>query len=401
MKSRTKVLVAAGAAVVFAIPLGVTAQALAQEPAVIFQDEATAVATDLALIAKAKGWTLAQARAQREAGLRLDRVREAAAAAQGEAIIGGALAERPDGTPTLLVRGKATDAVRRLAAVGGVQVVDGQPYTAKELRMRASAVHDRLLAMGYSQVATGVNIATAGISAAVTAKAGLPATRSALAAALPDDLDDLGEGVTLTVADSPVVARQSSAFGGMRNLLNGVPMCTSGWSVIAPDGTTGVSTAGHCGVNQITHDGTTHSLALQAQHIGIVGDVEWGTTSVPEPDDFYTTASTVRDVSAVEPIANIMLGETICVYGRTTNAVECSTVVALDVTISDPVFGRSARLVAMGAVTQPGDSGGPWYNGGRAYGSHVGQTTVNGKRCSVFQVADLYDEALGVRVRTS
>ncbi|GAA4716048.1 hypothetical protein Prum_005150 [Phytohabitans rumicis] len=392
-------LVAASAAVILGVSLGASAQASA--PAMTFQDEAAAIEWDLAVIAKSKGWTVAEARAQHEAGLRLDRVRDAVAFRLGEsAVVGGMLAEEPLGVPSLLIKGTATAEVRQLAAASGVRILDGQPYTAAQLRKRASVVHDRLVGMGYPEVVTAVDIATAGVSATVTAQSGLPATGAALAASLPADLNDLGDGVALAVSGKPAVRRETAAFGGLRNRFNGAARCTSGWSVINSSGTTGVSTAAHCSVNQITHDGVNHPLALQAQHIGSQGDVEWGTTTFPEPDDFHPNGLVIRDVGAVEPIANITLNETICVYGRTTNAEECSTVDALDVTITDSL-GTSKRLVAMGHVTQPGDSGGPWYNGVRAYGSHVGEASIDGEPRSVFQVADLYDEALAVRVRTT
>lgn len=400
MRMGIRTLVTAGVAVVVAVPLGLPTQALAS--GVRFEDEAAAIAADLAATAAARGWTIAQARTQYEAGQRLDRVREAVAAAVGEAaVVGGVLGDKPDGTATLLIKGPASDTVRGLAAAGGVRIIDGQPYPVQQLRSRASDLHTRLVAMGYPQVVTAVDVVGAGVWGTVTARAGLPATGAALAAALPDDLDDPADGVTVTVTDAPVVQRQTVAFGGMRDAFNGAFRCTSGWSVVAPDGTTGVSTAGHCGVNQITHDAAVHNLALQAQHIGSQGDVEWGTTTVPEPDDFFSDSATVRDVTAVEPIADITRNETVRVYGRSTNAQQTTTVFALDVTISDS-FGTSNRLVATTAnVTQAGDSGAPWFNGTVAFGSHVGSATISGASRSLFQVADLYDEALGVRVRTS
>ncbi|GIE98541.1 hypothetical protein [Paractinoplanes rishiriensis] len=393
MNGRSRLLVATCSALAVLAPLGTVAPAHAS--VVRFEDAAAAVSSDLAAIAGARGWTIAQARTQQEAADRLDRVRQAVAAVHGEeAIVGGMLGEKPDGVATLLIAGPATDEARMLATSAGVRLVDRQPFTAPELRKRASDVHERLVRMGYPLVVTAVDIASADIWATVTAKPGLPATSGALAVRLPD-------GVAVTVTDEPAVKRESTAFGGMRNLLTGAPMCTSGWSVVDPNGTTGVSTAGHCGVNQITHDGTTHNLALQVQHIGSQGDVEWGTTAVPEPDDFFVSPTTIRDVSAVEPIGNITLNETVRVYGRTTNAEQSTTVFALDVAITEG--GRtSSRLVATtNGVTQPGDSGAPWFNGTVAFGSHVGSATIRGQVRSLFQVADLYDEALGVRVRTT
>jgi streptogrisin C len=56
------------------------------------------------------------------------------------------------------------------------------------------------------------------------------------------------------------------------------------------------------------------------------------------------------------------------------------------------------RLVQMTAITSiPGDSGGPWSFGGTAYGSQKGW--CNNK--DAWSVADLFDEAIGVKVNIS
>jgi len=57
------------------------------------------------------------------------------------------------------------------------------------------------------------------------------------------------------------------------------------------------------------------------------------------------------------------------------------------------------RLVLMNGDTQvPGDSGGGWSLGTKAYGSHKGQCKPDFPNRETFSVAALYDEALGVRV---
>lgn len=191
-------------------------------------------------------------------------------------------------------------------------------------------------------------------------------------------------------------------FGGMWVRDDGVNECTSGWSVIRiATGTPGVTTAGHCtGINQIDHPGHgIHARVYQAEHRGQWGDIEWGTTAEAEPDDFYSDASTIRDVNAIEALANIAVNESVCVYGRSSNDRDCDLDVQ-DVSqacTNDGVF--NDRLVMMDGVTSiGGDSGGGWSFGNRAFGSVKGLCAPNFLNRETWSVADLYDEALGVRV---
>jgi hypothetical protein len=244
-----------------------------------------------------------------------------------------------------------------------------------------------------------VHITGAGvIPAGVTAQPGVPVEASQILAALPADLR---ASVQLTVNDAPV-AQDFAAFGGMWVLDNGQNACTSGWSVRSiATGTLGISTAGHCiGMDQVNHPGHgLHALTFRGRHRGEWGDIEWYSTAEPEPDDFYADAANIRDVAAIEPRANIVVGEGICVYGRMSNDRDCSLDVQ-DVSqacTNDGVF--NDRLVMMDGVTSvPGDSGGGWSFNFTAYGSVKGLCAPNFLNRETFSVADLYDEALGVRV---
>ncbi len=115
-------------------------------------------------------------------------------------------------------------------------------------------------------------------------------------------------------------------------------------------------------------------------------------------DDYYSTATTIADVVSVEARANISVGEGVCQYGRASNSRDC-TLNVFDVSIACTLSGVfNDRLVQMNAITSvPGDSGGPWFSAGRAYGSQKGH--CNSK--DAWSVADLFDEALGVTVRTN
>jgi hypothetical protein len=244
-----------------------------------------------------------------------------------------------------------------------------------------------------------VNITGGGvIPAGVTAEASLSVRADDIVATLPADV---GNDVRLMVHTTPVV-EDESAFGGMSMRDDGGFECTSGWSVrnVSSD-RFGVSTAGHCaGINEIVHPGDgVHGWTFQAQHRGVWGDVQWGSTAQPEPDDFYSDADTIRDVTAIEARSNISVNESVCVYGRSSDDRDCSLEVQ-DVSQSCTNSGvTNNRLVLMNGDTQvPGDSGGGWSLGTKAYGSHKGQCKPDFPNRETFSVAALYDEALGVRV---
>lgn len=314
--------------------------------------------------------------------------------------VGSALSEQPGGPPTLYIKGPADAFVRDLVASSGVDIVvaDNQPYSFDELESRKLRVHRALEGMGFRSVATSVNITGAGIiPAGVTTEPGLPTRAVDLVAALPADLR---EDVRLTVHEEPNV-REEQAFGGMWVRDSGVNLCTSGWSVVNTSGTFGVTTAGHCpGINEINHPGHgIHSLNHMAQHRGAWGDVEWKTSFEAEPDNFYASASVIRDVGAIEARASISVNEVVCAYGRSSNDRDC-TLEVQDASHACTDSGVTAnRLVVMNGDTQiGGDSGGGWSVGSRAYGSHYGNWTPDFPSRDAWSVADLYDEALGVRV---
>lgn len=160
----------------------------------------------------------------------------------------------------------------------------------------------------------------------------------------------------------------------------------------------GITGAGHCeddsDVDQVTAPGhAVHGATFQRRHEGEWGDVGWYTTTQAEADDFYFNENGgIRDVVAVEPRANISVGEPICFYGRGSNHRDCS----LEVENPNVFCGIGPqKLVQMnGDITEGGDSGGPWYFGLTAFGGHKGNCFSK----SSFSLAALFDEALDVTV---
>jgi hypothetical protein len=283
----------------------------------------------------------------------------------------------------------------------GIEVVvaDGQPFSFDELEARKLRVHHALEDLGFRNVATSVNITGGGvIPAGVMRQQGLPGRVQDILAALPADLRS---SVKLTINDAPVVT-DLEAFGGMRVRAASGEVCTSGWSVRDLDtGRLGITTAGHChGMGEVSHPGHgVHVIQFSGEHRGQWGDIEWHQSDEREPDDFYADASTIRDVSSIEPRTSIVVGDSVCVYGRTSNDRDCSLDVQ-DVSqacTNNGVF--NDRLVMMdGKTSSPGDSGGGWSLANTAFGSVKGFCYPDFPNNEVWSVADLYDEALGVKV---
>lgn len=400
---RTVVLTIAVLAAVVAAPANGAEQIEVAAPAVVQSDD-DALMEDLTLTAKGNGWTFDEALAQYRAAEVVGEIAEEVAKRSPEVFVGSRLSDVPGGVPTLYIKGRAARFIRDLVghAASPIELADNQPFSLEELEARKFVVHRALLELGYREVATGANITGKGvIQASVAVTPGLPATPSRLATVLPPDLATM---VELTVVETRLVEPQA-AFGGMWMRDDGVNMCTSGWAVRRDTQFTtthGVATAGHCtGINQIVHPGhATHATTFQSGIENAYGDFEWHTTAESEPDDFYADASTIRDVSAIEAVANISLNEPVCVYGRQTNVRNCSLEVG-DVSQACTASGGQTidRLVQMnGDVTSDGDSGAPWFYTTRAYGIHTGIC----EGVSTFSVADYLDEALGgVRVKTS
>lgn len=358
---------------------------------------------DLELVAKARGWTRAQAAADHAVAESVGKIQAKIASTRPDVYAGAKLSSTPGGAPTIYVKGKADADLLAVISDSGlrVEIADGRPHSWLELEDRSIRLNHRLVELGFLDVVTSFDETTSVVEAVATKVSTMPAKADQVAARLPADLRS---DVRLALVDQDVTADES-AFGGMSVQDGGVFECTSGWSVQHTSGTTGVTTAGHCdGIDQIVEPGVgTHALVHQAEHRGQWGDVEWKTSTQVEPDDFFATATEIRDVTAVEPRASITVGESVCVYGRSSNSRDCGdTVLRTSISCTNSgVF--NDRLVAMNAknTTIGGDSGGGWSFNFTAYGSHKGGCTVDGAVRNVFSVADLYDEALGVTVRTS
>jgi len=150
-----------------------------------------------------------------------------------------------------------------------------------------------------------------------------------------------------------------------------------------------------------TDDGIVEvSLVHFDQHIGRYGDVEWLTS--PNDGDvnkiwwkFGTGPDSRRPITERVAASAITKNTWYCNFGRTTGD-DCDTVRNVSVSKNSSI----RKLVQMhGDEKTFGDSGGPWYVGNSAAGIVHGATlSLWGTRRDVWTKADLFDEAVGVRV---
>jgi hypothetical protein len=375
----------------------------------VFQSNSEALEHDLKLTAEAHGWTIDEARAVFLAAEAVGTVAVALAEVQPESFVASALGA-PGEPPVIYLKGSADE--QAVGIIGKsevpVKVVDNQPYSFDELTKIVELINDDLRLAGYSSYGVGFDARRGayfevGIAPQLHGEFGF---NGESAEQVANDLVRLASMRGQSIAVQVEIAGQNAvgltaAFGGMRMSDDGNPECTSGFSVSRiSDGVTGITTAGHCtGINQVIHPGhATHATAVKTGHEGLWGDIEWHTTSESEPDDFYSNTSTIRDVESVEPGTGYTYGEPICFYGRSSNSADCSSVVGLSNYSCTPENITKSHLIRMSKFLGiPGDSGGPWYYGNRAFGSHIGYCFNR----DIFSIADAFDEAIGVRVRTS
>jgi streptogrisin C len=371
-----------------------------EDEVILVQSEEQARLQDLELVAKSKGWSIAEAAADREVADEIGAIAAKIAAKRPDIFIGSALSPEPGGIPSLYIKGAVPMEVYDWVAAAKTQinVVDRQPFSFNELEDRKSQVHEILMKRGYMNIATSFDFQAGGrIHAIVGRQKGLPEQARQIKAGMPASIRD---GLEISVSDENF-AVDFNASGGMAVQDDGVFECTAGWSVVSSTGIFGVTTAGHCtGINQIVHPfwfwTVTHALVHQNQHRGQWGDIEWKTSNTNEDPRFYASSNEVRDVLSIEPRASISVGESICFYGRSSNSRDCSfdvESISVSCTVSGVFNNRLVRMDGNSAIG--GDSGGGWSWNNRAYGSVKGICGGG----AVFSVADLYDEAIGVTVR--
>ncbi len=151
-------------------------------------------------------------------------------------------------------------------------------------------------------------------------------------------------------------------------------LCSSAFVVRSSGGELGVTTAGHCHNNQTNEDDFT-PLTFRAEDFEGNQDVQWhsGGCGVDFRNEF-DSGSGIRNVTGSLGRSGQSVGSWVCKHGRSTGGT-CGSIGSKSYCPSYVPNGKSTFVcVNPGDVplSQPGDSGGPWFSGNTAYGVHSG-----------------------------
>jgi len=209
---------------------------------------------------------------------------------------------------------------------------------------------------------------------------------------------------TSVVPDDVPVHVERSKGRAINTNRGGVNMstCTAGFSVVTSDGRRGLTTAGHCSDTQAyatTPTGTTsNSSTYQGQSWDADSDVQWHRLSNHSPSNTFfgssSTSATTRTGSG-----QATMGQLLCHRGRA-SGYSCGNVTSTTFapTWSAACGSQTCRAVFVRVEGQSlanlrGDSGGPWFSGGNAIGTHmggqVGEVAVWATFTPVARLADL------------
>ncbi|WP_261718230.1 S1 family peptidase [Streptomyces sp. FZ201] len=216
------------------------------------------------------------------------------------------------------------------------------------------------------------------------------AARSAAARDLTPSLRGAARNipVRVVVTDNASYEKQDGYIRGGGGLSIG---CTSGFNLKKISGSTKrLGTAGHCTTvanqtyaNHVTHGGST-SVKTVWSHQGSSGDLGYTTKgNKSSTRTFYQDYNKARYVDKRASMPAV--GTKICKFGLTSGKT-CSTVKYRNVNLD----GLLHMVIMKGNKCQDGDSGGPWYYGGTAYGIHTGLTSYDGTNRCVFTPAYLF-----------
>lgn len=263
-------------------------------------------------------------------------------------------------------------------------------HSLEDLDRIRDEVAANLRADGVTELVTGLDPRAQKVIVAIraTGASRRDALRAKAVQGTPDGI------VSVNFSDGALV-RPHETFGGAE--ATGIYFCTTGFSV-TKDSNSGITVNGHCGtdMDEYTdfHTGAVHSMTFKGKHEGQWGDIAWYTTGGAERDDFYfANDSSRRDVTGVK--ASNLIDQSVRGYGRGGPGGYAATVKLTGVDA-----GTWEKLACLDwEPSVGGDSGGPIFSGGAAYGTIFGGVFINNKWRTCFSQARYFDEAIGVTVK--
>jgi streptogrisin C len=198
-------------------------------------------------------------------------------------------------------------------------------------------------------------------------------------------------GVPVRVVINDLIESNLSVDGGGR--VEGISsvtgrrnVCTSGF--VVADGTrTGIATAAHC-PDELTYedrDGNSLPLPFVGQWGLGYQDVQVNLSAQATEPLFYSNrgAGTLRRLATWRNVASTRAGEFVCHYGES-SGYSCATVELTDYAPPGALCGGPCSptwVTVKGPSCIPGDSGGPVFSGGVAFGIAKGVNRTTSGRC--------------------
>lgn len=192
-------------------------------------------------------------------------------------------------------------------------------------------------------------------------------------------LDDAIQKGNLSLPEKADLVTVSSMGRLEADIYGGLALseCTSGFGVKNAVGTRGITTAAHCD-NALTYDG--EDLEFQDEQRRYRYDIQWSTApdfTVTNKVQSNSNGGTRRITGTVNRSAQ-SVGDYVCKYGKATDYT-CGYIDSTDykpdpdnIPSPSPSFIRVDNTADDDNLSSGGDSGGPWFLGNDAYGSHIG-----------------------------
>lgn len=340
---------------------------------------------EVAFVASMRGWTHDEATLKIGWQPRFAELLEELRAAYPDDYAGAAAL--PDGhefQAFIAFKGDMPESIARDHRLRGIRVDlrEHQGQSEQQFERHAREVHRALRNTGFRKLVTAPDIES-GIIEVQLAPHEKHLNHSDTMRMLPDEARAADVRIQL-VDDLPI--EYELVHGGATT-----SSCTAAFAVMGAAGI-GMATAGHCGNAQSfqNHAGTWISSMFQSEYEGSWGDFQWHTLSGDTPSHFFFSNSsmTPREAWAV---GSAFDGQTLCHFGRTTGY-KCNEVRKVNISVG----GHDYVISMKDDVTEPGDSGGPWFSGNTLYGVHTGIHWAWFKDRSFFTQAKHIDEALNV-----
>lgn len=198
-------------------------------------------------------------------------------------------------------------------------------------------------------------------------------------------------GVPVRVVINALIEANMAVAGGGRvegvSSVTGRPsLCTTAF-VVTDGSRTGIATAAHC-PDELTYadiDGSTSPLPFVGQWGLAYQDVQVNLSDQAQEPVFYSNrgAGTLRRLVSWRNTASTRAGEFVCHYGES-SGYSCATIELTDYAPPGELCGGPCFpnwITVKGPNCIPGDSGGPVFSGGIAYGIAKGVNRTAGGQC--------------------